>query len=135
MKKTALQFLRDGKRDLEEGAYNNAIFYAEEAVQLYIKTVLLELFATEIRSHDIRSLLSSLSLNLEESGYSRFSQEIRDLARSYRDALTDLENAYINSRCGGIEYNKEQVEELIKIAEKVINKLEEISKNVKLGKE
>ncbi|BFH73972.1 HEPN domain-containing protein [Sulfurisphaera javensis] len=135
MKKTALQFLKDAKRDLEEGGYNNAIFYTEEAVQLYIKAVLFELFATEIRSHDLRSLLSSLSLSLEESGYTRFSQEIKDLTRIYRNALIDLEDAYIDSRYGGIEYSKEQVEELIEIAEKIINKLEEISKNVKLGKE
>ncbi|WP_369611603.1 HEPN domain-containing protein [Sulfurisphaera javensis] len=70
---------------------------------------------------------------MKENGYSDLADEVQELAREYRSELSDLEDAYIESRYGEMEYDESQAENAISIAEKIINKLEEISKRVKLG--
>ncbi|BFH72919.1 HEPN domain-containing protein [Sulfurisphaera javensis] len=133
LKRRALQFLSDAKKDINDGFYDLAMFHAEEAIQLYLKAVLFELFASEFKSHEVRTLLSYLAKLLKENSYPDLSDEILELAREYRNELSELEDAYIESRYGEMEYDKSQAENAISIAEKIINKLEEISKRVKLG--
>lgn len=133
LKRRALEFLKDAKRDLQEGSYDLSVFYAEQALQLYLKAILFELFATEIKSHNVRGLLSTLSKLFKENGYSTFANEIENISKEYRDKLIDLEDAYIDSRYEDVNYDKEVAEDLVNFVEIIINKLEEMSKNVKLG--
>ncbi|ABP95436.1 MULTISPECIES: HEPN domain-containing protein [Metallosphaera] len=134
LKRRALQFLKDARRDLNEGIYDLAVFYAEQAIQLYVKAILFEMFASEIKSHEIRSLISSLSKLLRENGYQNLANDLDNLVKKFRKELIDLEVAYIDSRYEDIEYDKETTEEILNVAMNIINELEEISKNVKLGK-
>lgn len=109
------------------------MFHSEEAIQLFLKAILLELFASEFRSHQVRTLLSYLVKLLTENNYTDLANEVQELATEHKETLSELEDAYIESRYGEIEYEKVQAENSISVSEKIINKLEEISKRVKLG--
>ncbi|BCS92567.1 HEPN domain-containing protein [Metallosphaera javensis (ex Sakai et al. 2022)] len=133
LKRRALQFLDDARKDLNDGFYDLAMFHSEEAIQLFLKAILLELFASEFRSHQVRTLLSYLVKLLTENNYTDLANEVQELATEHKETLSELEDAYIESRYGEIEYEKVQAENSISVSEKIINKLEEISKRVKLG--
>lgn len=85
---------------------------------------------------DLMSLNHSclISLSCWESEFQEAQREIDALTRSKRDFLIDLENAYIDSRYGDVEYDRSHAEEILKSTEETINKLEVIARNVKLGK-
>ncbi len=134
LKARALQFLENARLNVEKGYYDLAVFNCEQSLQLYLKAILQELFASEFRSHELRSLLSHLSKLLGESGFQEAQREIDALTRSKRDFLIDLENAYIDSRYGDVEYDRSHAEEILKSTEETINKPEVIARNVKLGK-
>ncbi|WP_338602574.1 HEPN domain-containing protein [Sulfolobus tengchongensis] len=133
LKKRALQFLDDAKKDLNDSFYDLAMFHAEEAIQLFLKAILFELFASEFKSHQVRTLFSYLVKLLRENNYTDLANEVQELATEYKQTLSELEDAYTESRYGEMEYDKSQAENAISVAEKIINKLEEISKRVKLG--
>ncbi|MCG3109043.1 hypothetical protein L3N51_01333 [Metallosphaera sp. J1] len=133
LKRRASQFLDDARKDLNDGFYDLAMFHAEEAIQLFLKAILLELFASEFRSHQVRTLFSYLVKLLIENNYTDLANEVQELATEHKETLSELEDAYIESRYGEIEYEKVQAENSISVSEKIINKLEEISKRVKLG--
>ncbi|WP_369611081.1 HEPN domain-containing protein [Sulfurisphaera javensis] len=91
------------------------------------------LFASELKSHEIRSMLSTLTKLLRENEYKDLAKEIEELSREHRDKLKDLVDSYIDSHYEDIEYDKTQADELIELVEKIISKLEEVSKRAKLG--
>ena len=128
-----MQFFNDATIDINQGFYDLAIFHADQALQLYLKAVLLELFAFEARFHGLRSLLSYLSKFLRENGYQENAREIDELTSKFREYLITLESSYIDSRYGDIEYDKSLAEEILSLTDKIIKKIEEIVKRVKLG--
>ena len=82
---------------------------AEQAVQLYLKSVILELSGEIPRTHSIRQLISILS-------------ELNDKTLEFdRKSLIFLEDAYIKARYLGSFYEKEDAEESLKIAKEVIS--------------
>nr|WP_269199629.1 HEPN domain-containing protein [Acidianus ambivalens] len=72
-----------------------------------------------------------MSKLLKENGYEDLSRKVNDLVREYREQLISIEDAYIDSRYE--DYYEEESKELIGVAERIINFLEEVAKNVKLG--
>jgi len=110
-----------------------AMFFAEQAVQLYIKAVYYELFGDVLRGHRLRELLSTLVKALEKHGYSELAESIVSFVDSSRRALIDLEEAYTTSRYGYVDYTREDAERAAKTAQKLIDLLEEVVKHVKLG--
>ena len=127
-----MRFLADAKSDYSEGYYDNSAFHVEQALQLYIKAVVFELFGKEYEGHGIRELLSYLARLLRENGYDELAVKVNDVVREYRNFFVSIEEAYIDSRYWDVEYD-EGVKELIDFAERVINFLEEVVKSVKLG--
>jgi HEPN domain-containing protein len=47
LKRRAQRFLYDAKNDYKEGFYDLSAFHVEQALQLYIKAVIFELFGKE----------------------------------------------------------------------------------------
>ncbi|ABP95166.1 HEPN domain protein [Metallosphaera sedula] len=66
LKARALQFLENARLNVEKGYYDLAVFNCEQSLQLYLKAILQEPFASEFRSHELKSLLSHLSKLLGE---------------------------------------------------------------------
>ncbi len=133
LKRRALRFLDQAKRDLDDGYYDIGAFHVEQALQLYIKAVIFELFGKEYEGHGIRELISYLSKLLKENGYEDLAKKINELIAEYRQQLIAIEDAYIDSRYENIEYENEDLKPLIEVAEIMIKFLEEVVKIVKLG--
>ncbi|MBO3801192.1 MAG: HEPN domain-containing protein [Candidatus Bathyarchaeia archaeon] len=110
----ALRMLNSAKRSLFSGDYDIAAFMADQAVQLYLKSVILELTGEMPRTHVVRHLFNALRSILNKP------DDIDQFVGKNRSLLIRLEEAYINSRYISREYEKEEAEELVGFAEEVI---------------
>jgi len=106
--------LSSARRSLLDRDYDIAAFMADQAVQLYLKSVILELTGEVPRVHAVRQLIYALKELLGKSNF------FDDFVRENRSLLIRLEEAYISSRYVPREYEREEAEELINFSEKVI---------------
>ncbi|UYZ40650.1 MAG: HEPN domain-containing protein [Candidatus Methanospirare jalkutatii] len=116
-KEKANAFLDTAIYNFEKGRYDLAAFNIEQAVQLYIKTKLLELLGEFPRTHSLVALLRELSRVFKEEEVERFRKENIGM-------LTKLSDVYITSRYYTREFYEEEVKELIEFAYKVRRLLE-----------
>ncbi len=110
----ASRMLRSSRRSLLEGDYDIAAFMADQAVQLYLKSVIFELTGEVPRVHAVRQLMAVLKDLLGNPNL------FDDFVRENRSLLIRLEEAYISSRYMPRKYDGEEAEELLGFAEKVI---------------
>jgi len=116
-KEKADAFLDTAIYNFEKGRYDLAAFNIEQAVQLYIKTKLLELLGEFPRTHSLVALLRELSRVFKGEEVERFRKENIGM-------LTKLSDVYITSRYYTREFYKDEVKELIEFAYKVRRLLE-----------
>lgn len=110
----SLRMLNSAKRSLASGEYDIAAFLADQAVQLYLKSMILELSGEMPRTHSIRQLFNALRVVLGKPG------DIDQFVGRSRSLLIRLEDAYINSRYVSREYEREEAEELVGFAEEAL---------------
>jgi HEPN domain-containing protein len=110
--------LESAKRSLGYGDYDIAAFMAEQAAQLFLKSVVLEVSGEVPRTHSIRQLFNALKLVLGKH------EDIDRFVARNRSLLIRLEDAYINSRYVLREYEREEAEELVVFAEEVLRFVE-----------
>ena len=115
----AQAFLRNAKRLLDEGEYDLAAFNIEQFCQLILKYKLLVRTGTYPRTHSIIRLLRDLDKLVPEKNLARFIDSEIIL-------LTKIEDAYIGSRYLPRRYERREVEELLKLADR----LEEVIRDV-----
>jgi HEPN domain-containing protein len=130
LKRRARVFLREA---MSVGDPDLAAFFAEQAMQLYIKAVYYELFGDLIRGHKLRELISILARSLDKHGFNDIANKLREFVEEFRRALILGEEAYTAGRYGEISYNHEEAGEVIRAAEKFVEILDEVVKRVKLG--
>lgn len=130
LKYRAMLFLKEAKTVDDPDL---AIFFAEQAMQLYIKAVHYELFGDIIRGHRLRELLSILIRELRRHGFSNIADKLVEFVNNYRRIFILAEEAYTTSRYGEISYSFDEARDVIDVATKLIGILEEVVKNVKLG--
>jgi len=130
LKRRARAFLTAASMNVD---YDLAMFFAEQAAQLYTKAVYYELFGDVLRGHRLRELLSTLVKALEKHGYSESAESVVSFIDSRRRALIDLEEAYTSSRYGHVDYAKEDAERAVKTVQRLVDLLEEVVRRVKLG--
>jgi len=116
-KEKADAFLDTAIYNFEKGRYDLAAFNIEQAVQLYVKTKLLELLGEFPRTHSLVALLRELSRVFKEEEVEKFRKENIGM-------LTKLSDVYITSRYYTREFYKDEVKELIEFAYKVRRLLE-----------
>jgi len=116
-KEKADAFLDTAIYNFEKGRYDLAAFNIEQAIQLYIKTKLLELLGEFPRTHSLVALLRELSRVFKEEEVERFRKENIGM-------LTKLSDVYITSRYYTREFYEDEVKELIEFAYKVRRLLE-----------
>jgi len=113
-----VRLLARAKRDLEVGDYDGAVFDAEQAVELYLRAIILEYTDAVPRSHNLRRLLHIVGELLGLAG------EVEEFIRRNRFSLHVLEDAYYSARYLPKEFAREDAEELVAFAEEVIEFVE-----------
>ena len=98
-------------------------FSVHQAHQLRIKASLLRLTGEMPRLHGIRELLGMLARKLKDLDLGEDALRIVDFVRRRRDALIDIEAAYIESRYGAGPIAKGIVEEMLGVAEELFKLL------------
>ena len=114
IKDRALAMLKASKHHLSTGDYDLASFLTEQAVQLYLKYVILKITGEMPRTHSIRELLQILGRVTNQE------VEISEFIRRHRSMLIRLEDAYIASRYLFRRYDRDEVKELVDFAEELI---------------
>jgi HEPN domain-containing protein len=117
--KRSKEFLDTAKDRFKKSSWDLTCFMAEQATQLFLKAIILEKSGEHPRTHSIRELFAMI-------GYL-----IKKEIKYDRKAMAFLESAYFNSRYLSFTYNKEDAKNAIKIAEEVI----EIVENVRIFEE
>ncbi len=110
--------LARAKRDLEAGDYDGAVFDAEQALQLYLKSPILEFTDSVSCTHNLRKLLNAVGEMLG------FAKEVGEFIRRNKYRFHTLEDAYYSARYLPKEFTREDAEELVKFVEEVINFVE-----------
>jgi HEPN domain-containing protein len=91
LRKRARAFLARAVDSLNSGDYDVASFLSEQAVQLHLKSILLEKLGDYPRTHSISSLVSIIKKTAGYEALMRFLEE-------NRMGLLLMEDAYISSR-------------------------------------
>lgn len=101
-----------------EEKYDAAIFLAEQALQFYLKALLIKYADLRLRTHSVRELLAALGKVLEAE------DKVADFIRSHRSLLRELEDAYIGTRYEPRRYYREDAEELMEFVGEVMDFVE-----------
>ena len=119
LRERAYAFLRNAKRLFEEGEYDLVAFNVEQFCQLILKYKLLIKTGTYPRTHSLLRLLRELD-KLEPG------KNVGSFIDSELMFLTRIEDAYIVARYLPRRYERKEVEELLKFAERFREVVENI---------
>lgn len=114
LKERALKMLNASEKHLSSGDYDLAAFLAEQAAQLFLKHKVYTLTGEVPRAHSIRDLLQILAKIL------KIEDKISNYVRENRSLLIRLEEAYIASRYLFRKYEREETEELVAFARRLM---------------
>jgi HEPN domain-containing protein len=109
LKRNAEYLERKAREALEEGAYGFAVFFAEQALQLYIKHILAKSFGDYPKTHRF-SVLFEVLRNVVE-GAKKFYEENVEL-------FEILEDSYVGVRYLGREYSRNTAEKVLRVLDK-----------------
>jgi HEPN domain-containing protein len=118
MRRRAMGFLEAAKHSLRSSNYDVAAFNAEQAAQLYLKSVLLEFIGDFPRTHSLIFLLNELR-RVNEKEVERFIGE-------KKRGLHNLEDAYLTSRYFFKMFDEEDGAYLVSLAEEVVDFCEKL---------
>ena len=107
-------FLEGAKQRFERDDWDLTCFLAEQSVQLFLKAKILEFTGTTPKIHSIRQLISILNTAAEAD------------IKYDRKQLIFLEGAYLTARYMDFEYEKEDAENAILIAEELTSLVKNI---------
>ncbi len=113
LRRRSKAFLERAIDSLNSGDYDIASFLSEQAVQLYLKSLLLEKLGDYPRTHSISILLSIIK---EIPSCDR----LMELLERSRTEIRLMEDAYIASRYLAREYTREEAEVLVNLAKEVL---------------
>lgn len=130
MRRRARSFLELARELLARGATDLASFHVHQACQLRLKAALLRLRGEAPRTHGIRELTSLLADALDELGHGQEAERLRQFARGHRGILTDIEDAYTESRYGLAAPPPGHVERMLKAAEALLSLLDDVEGRV-----
>lgn len=119
LRKRALHMVTTAENAFENGFYDVSCFLAEQALQLYLKAMLLKLLGGYPRTHSIRRLLGELSKLVDS--------RLEEFCRVNRVRLSALEDAYLMARYFVKPYYREDAEDMIKLVRDVIRLLDEVT--------
>ncbi|MCS7150910.1 MAG: HEPN domain-containing protein [Endomicrobia bacterium] len=114
LKERADKFYEIAKECYKKGYFDLAAFNIEQAVQLYIKSVLYKLVGDFEKTHDLFELLNDYKI------ISGKTQEVDELIKNHKQIINELNIAYITSRYLPSKFFKEQLEDMFKFLEELL---------------
>jgi len=120
LREKSFKAIERAKRNLKYDDFDGAVFNAQQHVELYLKSVVVEYSGLTPRTHSLRKLLATVGKIFGREN------EVSKFIRDNRFKLRVLEDAYFQSRYGFTEYSREEAEELVKFAEEIV----EFAKNI-----
>jgi len=111
-KERAEAFLDTALYNFHKEKYDLAAFNIEQAIQLHVKTKLLELTGEFPRTHNLVVLLKELSSVFK-------GKEIEEFIKNEMESLTKMADIYITSRYYTREFYKQEIENLFSFASKI----------------
>lgn len=115
LKERAEDFLRDAKFAISEKRWNSAAFHLEQACQLYLKYFLFKKLSDFPKTHSLRELLTDIG-----NAYS-IKENINEFIKEKERIIFDLEQAYITSRYLPVEFSEQQVKDMERFFEELLN--------------
>lgn len=113
LKERAIKFLRNGEHLLHEDVLDIAAFNIQQFVELYLKYKLFLLAGDYPKTHSIKRLLKDIGkLGKKETELSNFMKE-------NIDGISNIENAYITSRYIPSDFERVEVENMLKLSKKI----------------
>ena len=109
-------FLEAAEYQINRGFYDLAAFSLEQALQLFLKSKLLENGVDYPRTHSVRTLLEILQRVISEDKR----KVVRDALNKYLLELWILEDAYITSRYIMREFRKGEVKRLLQVVKEAM---------------
>ncbi len=111
-------YLELANEAFEREKYDTAVFLAEQALQLYLKALIVKYSDVRLRTHSIRELLKGIgdALGAEDA--------VAKFVRQNRGLLRELEEAYTGARYEPKVYHREDAEEIINFTLEVMEFVE-----------
>ena len=111
-------YLELANEAFEREKYDAAVFLAEQALQLYLKALIVKYSGVRLRTHSIRELLKGVgeALGAED--------EVVEFVRQNRGLLRELEEAYTGARYEPRIYCEEDARDLMEFVLKVMDFVE-----------
>lgn len=113
LRRRAKSFLERAHDSLNSGDCDLAAFLSEQAMHLFLKSVLLEKIGDYPRTHSISTILSILK-RIEEC------KELVEFLERRRAEVGLMEDAYIAARYLVREYSEEEARSLVNLAKEVL---------------
>lgn len=113
------RFRETASYQIRRGFYDLAAFSLEQALQLYIKALLIKLGVGYPRTHSLRRLLRLIG-----EADPALSGLVERLLEKYSVELAALEDAYVTSRYVPREFEEGEVKRLERVVREVIESLE-----------
>ncbi len=115
---------------LERREYDLACFEAEQAAQLYLKSLLYRVAGVQPRIHDLSELLGTLYRVLE--GFDEAREAVAEFAQRFRRSLWLLSESYYKARYGYVEYGEAEARECVEAAREVEKLVEKVERSLGL---
>ena len=106
LRRHAEYFERKAREAFEEGEYSFTLYFADQALQLYVKYILTKEVGDYPKTHSFSTLLKALG---------RITQEASKFYEENAEVLDLLEDAYLAVRYLGREYSRKSAERALKI--------------------
>ncbi len=113
LRRRSKAFLERAMDSLNSGDYDIASFLSEQAVQLYLKSLLLEKLGDYPRTHSLSTLLA-ITKKVPSC------ERITELLERNKTEIRLMEDSYIASRYLMREYTREEAEVLVNLAREVL---------------
>ncbi len=113
LRERAFKFLKNAEHLIESGIYDIAAFNIQQFVELYLKYTLFKKVGDYPKTHSIKRLMKEIG---KASGKI---DAIEEFMRENIDRISNVENAYITSRYIPSEFEKIEVENMLKLAKKI----------------
>jgi HEPN domain-containing protein len=119
LKERAMRFLKEAEDDIGKGFFDFSVFHSEQAIQLRLKSFLLEKIGYFSRTHSLITLVEEVS---------KVSPELGSFLLRSKEKLEELQLAYTGSRCLPIVYSRQKAAELLEFVKSAFEEVEKLER-------